>query len=178
MDEKLHAITYSQTATRAFEVAWWNDIRALSSGDFVNKENADCVHDSATLSHLSHHHRDLEHLGDYLLSRHFHSIEDAGMENKAICGEIPFHWNTDFDFSGFGGWKNNQEGHTYERDLLVIIPGKNRNETVIMADHYDTAYMEDLYDKSHGGVGARIAAAGADDNCSATATLLQAAPSF
>jgi Zn-dependent M28 family amino/carboxypeptidase len=100
------------------------------------------------------------------------------MEDKAVCGEIPFLWNTDFDFSAFGGWKNNQEGHTHERDLLVIIPGKNRNEAVIMADHYDTAYMEDLYNKSQGGVGARIAAAGADDNCSATATLLQAAPIF
>jgi hypothetical protein len=38
--------------------------------------------------------------------------------------------------------------------------------------------MEDIYDKSLGGVGARIASAGADDNCSATATLLQAAPVF
>ena len=92
--------------------------------------------------------------------------------------KFPFHWNTDFDFSAFGGWKNNQEGHTHERNLLVIIPGKNRNEAIIMADHYDTAYMEDIYDKSSGGVGARIAAAGADDNCSATATLLQAAPVF
>ena len=47
-----------------------------------------------------------------------------------------------------------------------------------MADHYDTAYMEDIYNKSLGGNGARIAAAGADDNCSATATLLRAAPIF
>jgi hypothetical protein len=60
----------------------------------------------------------------------------------------------------------------------VIIPGKNRNEAIVMADHYDTAYMEDIYDKSLGGTGARIAAAGADDNCSATATLLQATPIF
>jgi len=46
-----------------------------------------------------------------------------------------------------------------------------------MADHYDTAYMEDLYNKSQ--VEWRtLSAAGADDNCSATATLLQAAPIF
>jgi hypothetical protein len=45
-----------------------------------------------------------------------------------------------------------------------------------MADHYDTAYMEDVYDKSRGGTGARIAAPGADDNHSATATLLEAGP--
>ena len=176
--EKLQTITFGQTATRTFEEAWWNDISGLANADFLNKDNADCVHDAATLAHLSHRHRDLERLGDYLLSRHRQAITAAKMEDKAICGEIPFLWNTDFDFSAFGGWKNNQEGHTHERDLLVIIPGKNRNEAVIMADHYDTAYMEDLYNKSQGGVGARIAAAGADDNCSATATLLQAAPIF
>ena len=177
-DKKLHAITYGQTATRAFEVAWWSDILKLSHGDFVNKENADCVHDAATLALLTHRHRDLESLGDYLLRRHMHAINAAQMENKALCGEIIFHWNTDFDFSEFGGWKNNQEGHTHERNLLVIIPGKNHNEAILMADHYDTAYMEDLYDKSPAGEGARLASAGADDNCSATATLLQAAPVF
>jgi hypothetical protein len=47
-----------------------------------------------------------------------------------------------------------------------------------MADHYDTAYMEDLYYKEKGGKLARIAAAGADDNHSATAALMLAAPVF
>jgi hypothetical protein len=176
--EELLTITFGQTATRAFEKAWWNDICKLSNGDYINKDNADCIHDPATLALLLHRHRDLERLGDYLLSRHLDAISAAEMEGKALCGEIPFHWNTDFDFSAFGGWKNNQEGHTHERDILMIIPGKNRHEAIVMADHYDTAYMEDLYDKSLGGVGARIAAAGAGDNCSATATLLQAAPVF
>jgi Zn-dependent M28 family amino/carboxypeptidase len=100
------------------------------------------------------------------------------MEGRAFCGELPFFWNTDFDFSLFGGWKNNQERHTHERDIVVVIPGNYHNEAVVMADHYDTAYMEDVYEKSRGGTGARIAAAGADDNCSATAALLQAAPIF
>jgi Zn-dependent M28 family amino/carboxypeptidase len=45
-----------------------------------------------------------------------------------------------------------------------------------MADHYDTAYMEDLYDVKRGGNGARLSAAGADDNHSATAALMLAAP--
>jgi hypothetical protein len=144
----------------------------------LNKDNADCVHDPVTQSHLTHHRRDLEKLGNYLLGRHQQAILNAGMEGKAVCGELPFHWDTDFDFSDFGGWKNNQEGHTHERDLVVIIPGRNRREAVIMSDHYDTAYMEDMYDKSLGGMGARLAAHGADDNCSATATLLQAAPIF
>jgi hypothetical protein len=47
-----------------------------------------------------------------------------------------------------------------------------------MADHYDTAYMEDLYYKEKGGKLARVAAAGADDNHSATAALMLAAPVF
>ena len=48
----------------------------------------------------------------------------------------------------------------------------------MLGDHYDTAYMEDSYEKTRGGTGARLAAAGADDNASATAALLQAAPVF
>ena len=47
-----------------------------------------------------------------------------------------------------------------------------------MADHYDTAYMEDIYYKDQGGSGARLAASGADDNHSATAALMRAAPIF
>jgi hypothetical protein len=172
------AITYGQTATRAFEEAWWNDIRQLSGGDYVTKDNADSVHDPVTLALLPYRHRDLERLGDHLLKRYKQMIASAGMQGLVACGDLPFHWHTDFDFSAFGGWKNDQEGHTYERDLLVVIPGRNRNEAVVMADHYDTAYMEDVYDKSRGGSGARMAAAGADDNYSATATLLQAAPIF
>jgi hypothetical protein len=100
------------------------------------------------------------------------------MEGRALCGDLPFRWQTVFDFSLFGGWKINREGHGHERNLLLVIPGKNRNEAVVMADHYDTAFMEDIYEKSRGGSGARLAAAGADDNHSATATLLQAAPIF
>ena len=45
-----------------------------------------------------------------------------------------------------------------------------------MADHYDTAYMADRYEPQYGGNGARVAAAGADDNHSATAALMLAAP--
>ena len=177
-EKRPKTLTYQQTAARSFEEAWWNDILKLSSGTYLNKDNADCVHDPVTQAHLEHRHRDLEKLGNYLLGRHREAIDAAGMAGKAICGELPFHWETDFDFADFGGWKNNQEGHTHERDLLVIIPGKNRKEAIVMADHYDTAYMEDVYDKSKGGTGARLSAHGADDNCSATATLLQAAPVF
>ncbi len=178
-DEELpRPITFDYTAARSFEAAWWHDIFVLSHGRYVNKDNADCVLDPATQGALAHHQRDLEHLGDYLLTRHRSAIAEAGMEGKAVCGELPFRWQTDFDFAPFGGWRRNQDGSSYERNLLVVIPGRNRQEAVVMADHYDTAYMEDVFETARGGSGARLAAAGADDNHSATATLLQAAPLF
>ncbi|NVO10906.1 MAG: M28 family peptidase [Bacteroidales bacterium] len=173
-----YTLTYEQTAKREFEEAWWNDIYYLAHGKFINKDNADCIQDEVTLKHTAHHHRDLEQLGDYLISRHREAISNAGMEGKAFCGELPFGWNTDFAFDVFGGWKRNHEGHTYERNILVVIPGRNRKEAVVMGDHYDTAYMEDIYDTDRGGTGARISANGADDNYSATSTLLQAASIF
>ncbi|MCL4510873.1 MAG: M28 family peptidase [Bacteroidetes bacterium] len=172
------AITFEATATRAYEEAYWSDILTLSHGSYLNKDNADVVQDQPTLQRVDHHHRDLEQLGEYLIGRHRQAIADAGMEGKAVVGELPFRWQTDFDFPLFGGWKINQEGHERERNILVVIPGKNRMEAVVLGDHYDTAYMEDIYEKSRGGSGARLAAAGADDNDSATATLLQAAPIF
>jgi len=46
---------------------------------------------------------------------------------------------------------------------------------VIMGDHYDTAYMEDVYDAEAGGDTLRAPAQGADDNHSATTALLIAA---
>jgi hypothetical protein len=171
-------ITFGATASRAFEVAYWNDIKTLAQGDYQNKDNADCVQDPASLAQLSHPHRDLDRLGDYLLKRHRGAIVRAGLEGQAMCGDLPFRWRTDFDFPLYGGWKSNQEGHALERNLLVTIPGKDHTHPIILADHYDTAYMEDLYDRSRGGSGARKAAAGADDNHSATAVLLQAAPIY
>jgi hypothetical protein len=97
---------------------------------------------------------------------------------KAIAGDLPFSWQTDFEFPWMGGWHANQPAQEEERDLLVVIPGRDRRRAVIMADHYDTAYMEDLYYESKGGKLARVAAAGADDNHSATAALMLGAPVF
>jgi Zn-dependent M28 family amino/carboxypeptidase len=90
---------------------------------------------------------------------------------------VPFRWQTVMDYSWMGGWQKNR-GAEAERDLLIVIPGQNRRQAVIMADHYDTAYMEDSYEKDRGGCGARLAACGADDNYSATAALMLAAPIF
>jgi Zn-dependent M28 family amino/carboxypeptidase len=75
-----------------------------------------------------------------------------------------------------GGWERNQKKGRQERNVVVRIPGRDPTQAVIMADHFDTAYMHDLYYRSEGGTGARVAAAGADDNHSATAALLLAGP--
>jgi hypothetical protein len=172
------ALTFGRTARRSFEVAYWDAITFLSTGGYCNKNNADCVLDPPTQAALRHYHRDLEPLGDYLLDYHASQIEAHGLTGKALAGELPFQWRTDFAFPWMGGWKNNQDGTTHERNLLVVIPGRDRKRAVLMADHYDTAYMADWYEKQQGGTGARLSAAGADDNCSATAALMLACPVF
>ncbi|HEV2970003.1 MAG TPA: M28 family peptidase [Pirellulales bacterium] len=173
---KSHSLTYAKTAKRSFEVAYWRTIAELATGQYVNKDNADCVLDPQTLENLAHDHRDLEALGDHILEYYDRAISEQKMTGKALAGEFPFVWRTDFDYDWMGGWKRNQAGETQERDLVCIIPGRDRRQAVIMGDHYDTAYMEDRYGYMHGGKGPRLAAAGADDNHSATATLMLAAP--
>jgi Peptidase family M28 len=171
------SLTYRKSANRAFEVAYWKTIAALAEGTFLNKNNADCVRDEVTQRTLTYHGRQLESLGDYLLAYYSRKIAAAGMTGKALAGELPFQWRTDMDYSWMGGWLKNQEGGA-ERNLLILIPGRDRNRAVIMGDHYDTAYMADRYHKELGGCGARLAACGADDNHSATAAMMLAAPIF
>jgi hypothetical protein len=171
-------ITYPYTASRTFEVDYWKTIARLAAGRFINKDNADCVRDPATQKILKHKKRDLDALGDWLLAYYRKLIARHGMRGKSLTGELPFQWRTDFDYPWMDGWLGNQVGTLKERNLLVVIPGKDRRRAVIMADHYDTAYMEDLYYKEKGGRMARVAAAGADDNHSATAALMLAAPVF
>ena len=172
------SLTYQRTASRAFEVAYWKTIARLSTGKYLNKDNADCVDDPVTRKLRSHHDRDLESLGDYILEYYRRTVESCGLTGRALVGDLPFHWRTDFDFPWAGGWRGNQEGQLEERNLMVVIPGRDRRRAVIMGDHYDTAYMEDCYEVARGGNGARLAAAGADDNHSATAALMLGAPLF
>jgi Peptidase family M28 len=168
------SLTYAHTARRAFEVAYWKTIASLAEGTLLNKNNADCVLDDASQRMLPYHERHLDHLGDILLAYYRKKISAAKMSGKALAGDVPFRWRTDMDYSWMGGWRKNQDADA-ERDLLIVIPGKNRQEAVIMADHYDTAYMQDRYDNDGG---ARLSASGADDNHSATAAMMLAAPIF
>jgi hypothetical protein len=172
------SLTFAATSRRSFEVDYWKTIATLAEGRFVNKNNADCIQDPITAMRLVHHRRDLEVLGDYILDYYARVIREARMQGKALVGDLPFVWSTDFDFCWYGGWVRNQENDTQERDLIMVIPGRDRRRAVIMADHYDTAYMCDYYEKDYGGDGSRLAAAGADDNHSATAALMLAAPVF
>ncbi len=171
-------LTFAHTGNRAFEEKYWKTIASLSSPDFANKNNADCVLDRPTQEALKHSWRDLEGVGDHLLGYYAKVIAERGMSDVVRFGELPFRWQTQYHFPWMGGWQHNQEGKAYERNLLVMIPGRDRSRAVIMADHYDTAYMQDWYEKNMGGTGARLSAAGADDNCSATAALMLGAPAF
>jgi hypothetical protein len=171
-------LTFARTARRAFEVAYWKTIAKLAEGRYVNKDNADCVRDTTTQKLLTHQQRDLEALGDYLLAYYARQVAAAGMKGKALVGDLPFRWRTDYDFGWMGGWLKNQKDEAHERDMIVVIPGRDRTRAVIMADHYDTAYMADHYEKDEGGNGARLAASGADDNHSATVALMLGAPVF
>ncbi len=170
------ALTFHHTSKRSFERRYWRTIVELSAGKFLNKDNADCARDASTRSKLRHQHRDLEALGEYLLDSYEQMAAASGTKGVMI-GSVPFQWQTDFDYEWSDGWLRNQKRKTEERDLIAVIPGRDRSRAVIMADHYDTAYMEDVYEKGSA-KGARIAAAGADDNHSATAALLHAFPIF
>jgi hypothetical protein len=169
------ALTFDRTATRDWEEAYWRTIALLAHGKYRNKCNADCVRDAPTRKALAVQRRELDLLARYLLKRHQQSLDEAAVEG-AWAGEHAFSWRTDFDFTWMGGWQRNQKKPGVERNLVVRIPGRDPTQAVIMADHYDTAYMHDHYYEAEGGTGARVAAAGADDNHSATAMLLLAAP--
>jgi hypothetical protein len=171
------SLTFRRSATRAFEVRYWKTIAELSEGHFLNKNNADCCLDMVSQKLLPYHTRQLEELGDHLLKYYAKCIASAGMTGKALAGALPFDWRTDFVYSWMGGWLKNQEA-AGERNIIVVIPGRDHSQAVIMADHYDTAYMADKYEPSCGAKGARMAACGADDNHSATAAMMLAAPIF
>lgn len=171
------ALTFARTANRDFEVRYWKTIAKLAEGRYLNKNSADCSNDSATLSRLPWQTRDLELLGDFLLNYYRKLAQKTRV--AALVGEMPFRWQTDFEFPWMGGWQLCQTGEALQRNIVAVIPGENRREAIVMADHYDTAYMEDVYGYRSGkNDGARLAASGADDNHSATAALMLGAEIF
>ena len=174
------ALTFQHTASRTFETDYWTMIASLAEGRYRNKNSGDCIRDSVTQKSLVHPGRDLDLLADHLLAYYRRLADEAGMSDRILVGDTPFSWQTDFEFPWMGGWLDNQQGRKHERNLVVVIPGRNRNQAVVMADHYDTAYMEDIYGYRPEPIsdGARLAASGADDNHSASAALMLAAKPF
>ncbi len=171
------SLTFGHTARRSFEVAYWKTIALLSGRRYLTKNNADPILDAATQAAGRNQVRELDYLATDLLLHHWRAIAQAGMADRALGGVTYFGWPTDFVFPWMGGWLSSQENRC-NKDVIVVIPGRDRRRAVLMADHYDTAYMSDHYEKSEGGDGARLAAPGADDNSSATAALMLAAPIF
>ena len=171
------ALTFHHTATRPFEVKYWKTIAKLAEGRYLNKNSADCSTDPATQARLPWPKRDLDQLGDFLLDYYRKLARDTGTE--AVVGDMPFRWKTDFEFPWMEGWLKNQDGRLQERNIVCVIPGRDRKQAIIMGDHYDTAYMEDTYGYRSGkNDGARMAASGADDNHSATSALMLGAEVF
>ena len=176
-------ITLEATRTREFEERYWRTVASLAEGTFRDKNNADAVSlnagrtggTAAAPPREAARARDLERLREHLHAHYADLFARHGMAGRAACADHLFRWETDFDFPWMGGWARNATGEPCEANVVVVIPGRNRREAVLMADHYDTAYMEDLYDTSRGGDRLRAAAAGADDNHSATAALMLAA---
>jgi hypothetical protein len=177
-------LTFEATHTRAFEEKLWKTIAGLAEGEFRMKETADGVlvnkgktgGPAAKAAHLElAPRRDLDRLGDHLHERYRALIDAHGMTGQAAVVDHAFRWETDFPFRWSEGWSRNQSHEANERNIVCMIPGRDRGQAVIMADHYDTAYMEDVYEEERGGDGLRAAAAGADDNHSATTALLLAA---
>ena len=177
------ALTFEATATRVYEEKLWRTIAALADGP-RNKENADVIAvnrgrhggPAARAADIqAAHRRDLDALADELHARYRVLIETHSMTDRAHVVDHRFRWETDFSFPWSEGWAKNQAGGAHERNIVLVVPGRDRGEAVVMADHYDTAYMEDVFEAARGGDGLRVASAGADDNHSATAALLLAA---
>lgn len=181
------ALTLEQTGTRSFEETLWRTISALAEGEYRHKETADrvVINEGKTGGPAARAaqveagaRRDLDRLGQHLHHRYRQAIQRHGMQGRAQVFDHCFTWRSECDLSWSEAWEKNQKGQAQERNIVVVVPGKDRGQAAIMADHYDTAYMEDVYEKARGGDGLRAAAAGADDNHSATATLLAAAEVF
>lgn len=170
------ALTFARTATRAAEERYWDTIADLATGEWVSKNNADPIGPPAPHGHPGAP-RDLDRLATWLAERHAELLDRHGLGGRALVGEHRFRWTTEVDLPWMTGWSKSQTDGPVERNVVVVLPGRDRSRALLLCDHYDTAYMEDVYDGRVGGEagkGTRAAAAGADDNHSATAALLMA----
>ena len=117
-------------------------------------------------------------LGDYLLDYYAKAAQAAGMDGQGARRRAALPLGDRLPILLVG----RLEAEPGRRDLRARSGDghsrQDRRRAIIMGDHYDTAYMEDVYGYFGKGGGPRIAAAGADDNHSATAAMMLAAPIF
>ncbi|MBI3558214.1 MAG: M28 family peptidase [Deltaproteobacteria bacterium] len=152
----LKDVTLSPAATtqvvtrwpRNFDAAYEHDIRVLSG-----RETADFPRSGRKVKFKRKNSVDvrnqLEDLVDYLEER-YRQLGVRTVRQRFLWRNVP------------------------QSNLVAIIPGSLKgaaNKPILMADHIDTAFSEDAYNKT----GKRISAPGADDNDTATAALLRAA---
>ena len=177
-------LTFATTRTRAFEEQIRRSIAALAEGEFRQKENADGITvntgrtggPAAEAAHVEvAQRRDLEQLGDHLHARYRALAARHGMQGRAEAMDHVFAWETDFDFPWSDGWMKNQTGEARERNIVFVIPGKNRGEAVVMEIITTPRTWKMSMKRARGGDGLRAPAHGADDNHSATTALLLAA---
>ena len=154
---------------------YWRAIANLAEGRYLNKNNGDCVRDAVTQQWLPIP-KAISNPWAIICSAIIGARARAA--DRRLVGDSAVSLEDRFRISLDGRLARKSDGRKNERNLITIIPGKNRREAVIMGDHYDTAYMEDVYGyrKEPKSDGSRIAASGADDNHSATAALQLAAP--
>ncbi len=168
-------LTFRDTATSEYGHRYWKKLVDLTEGPFTQKNNTDCAATDGDAQSLDPHCKknDLPAVLDYL-KRYY---ED---ELRLPTFVQSFEWKVDFDIPWWDGLKEKQH------NLIVVIHGKDgkpHEEAIVMGDHYDTAQMGDIYEgnslaekrKLSDLVGHRHSAKGADDNHSATATLMEAA---
>lgn len=159
----LPGVTFSSTATDRFEIDYWKHLVWLTDGPFTQKNNADCSQTNEKVSDPHCKASDLDVLAVKL--KEFH--ERSGLP---VVSHL-FRWESLFDYSAWSGFGERQQ------NVIAVIHGKDNrphDEVIILADHYDTAYMEDAYHPDGVTPGHRHASKGADDNHSATAVLLGA----
>ena len=182
-EEPGEPLVLDRLGTRALEEQIWSSIAGLAHGEFRQKNDADGIRvnqgksggAAAERAHVQwYERRDLEALGDHLHARYRELIAKHEMVGRAEVVDHVFRWETDFEFPWMEGWAKNQQAPN-ERNIVLMIPGANRQESLVMGDHYDTAYMEDVFYAASGGDSLRAPACGADDNHSATTALLLAA---
>ncbi len=175
--------TYQKSQSSDYEREYWKNIVDLSEGIFdkrfksiQGKNNADCASsDKKIPSFGCDADQRLLRVADYLKT--YYQEKSLGLASYFH----EFQWKPEFAIDWWHGQKDVQ------KNLITVIPAKNGNpnhEVVILADHYDTAYERDIYEEGKNTrtgdvnpafVGHRQASKGADDNYSATSTLMLAA---